>query len=391
MDSDTAAFNISPVAMAVLQWVMLLAYVLVFYFTDFFKSGYFSFSTPFYIFGREFKNWRKLVGFIVFVFADSMIASTYASIVGPYIVTYVLNNSSNTVKYTTTGARFIYLGKKIYGWVRIVFMLGFANSKFMFLLAMFFGDFLITLWMTHRVVADRHGQTANKDRLATTPLSVIGVSIAVLVELTVVVIVLFAQINIHKLPYFNFPPPLTLFDTVVTGSVTVTFVILYTVFDRAIYTLTTEITAPYLANVVNQCDLEGLRYSPAELLFITVSNDLTNWLRRIVAFNFQLSNYSLVVFQGITDVALSEAIFERYTRHKVLLGEAQQTQHASTLRASVSLYIKELSQGKSGKSIEMVPVTARLGRGQTGTPPTGSQQKRHHSLFMARTIDTLPS
>ena len=377
LDSDTAAFNISPIAMSLLQWVMVLAYALVFYFTDFFASPYFAFTPPFFVFGREFKNWRKLVGFIVFVFGDSMIASTYAAIVGPYIVTYVLNNSSKTARYTTTGARFIYLGKRIFGWVRIVFMLNFTNSKFVFLLAMFLGDFFVTLWMTHRVVAERHGQRADKDRLATMPLSALGVSIAVLFELVIVVIVLFAQLNIHKLPYFDWPPPLVLFETIVSGRATVTFVILYTVFDRVIYTLTTEITAPYIANVVNHCDLDGLRYNVLDLLIITFSNDLTNWIRRIVAFNFQLSNYSLVIFQGVTDVGLSEAIFERYLRHKVVLGEAVQTKHANELRKAAAHFTEELKKGTPIELIKTAPVAAKH---------TRSDEKKQRSMMMARTI-----
>jgi hypothetical protein len=378
LDNEDAAFNISPVAVTILQWIMVLAYVLVFYFTDFFASPYFYFSTPFVLFGRTFKNWRKLVGFLVFAFADSVIASMYSSIVGPYIVTYILNNSSVTVRYSTSGARFIYLGKRIFGWVRIVFMLSFTNSKFMFLLAMFLGDFMVTIFMTHRAVSRRHGLRAQKDALAAMPLSALGVTIAVLFELTIVIVVFLAQLKIHKMPYFDFPPPLVLFEVIVTSRVDVVFVILYTVFDRAIYTLSTEITAPYLSNVLYPCDLNGMRYTVPELLLITFTNDFTNWVRRIVAFNFQLSNYSLVLFQGVTDVGLAEIIFKRYTDHKMLEGGYNESRRRARLREHAE------KPGTELKEVSSLPGT-RTGNRAPRDPH--HYEDHHRDLHLSRTLD----
>jgi len=344
LNKQESAWNASPIAITALQWVMVLAYVLVFYFTDFFSSPYFYFGVPFTLFGRSFKNWRKLVGFVLFAFADSFIASTYAAIVGPYIVTYILNNSNRSTRYTVAGERFVYLGKRIFGWIRIIFMLNFTNSKFMFLLAMFLGDFFVTTWMSHRAVVARHqhpsgsgGPAERRDALAAMPLSVLGISVAVLIELTIVVAVALGQLKVYNLPYFDWPPPLVIFEKIIHSKTDVAFIIFYTVIDRVIYTLTSEITAPYLANVVFACDTDGLRYEPVELLLMTFTNDFTNWVRRVVAFTFQLSNISLVLFQGVTDIALSEMIFERYMRYKTVAGSADEQRRSAAIRRDIEM------------------------------------------------------
>lgn len=355
---EVTGWRLSPMAVTIWQWVNVAIFVVVFYFTGYFKSPYFTFGAPFPLFGRVFKSQAKYAGFIVFVFGDQLIASVHGAIVGPFVMSFVLNNSSPTAHATPRAARFIYLARKIFGWVRIVFLLSFTLSQFDFLVAMFFADFLVTLWMTHRALMNKDGSTeyGKTNLLATMPLSPLGITIATLVELTIIVIVALAQLKIYTLAYFHWPPPFIIFDTVIATAPLVWIVIVYSVVDRVIFTLTTEITYPYIANVITGCDPSGLPYDVGEMLMIMFMNDVTNWIRRVVGFNFLLSNFSLVLFQGTAEVAMSYIIIERY------LGFKEKTIHALEREYVASI----------AGDTPAAPLEKEVAGGQRGAPLLGS-------------------
>jgi hypothetical protein len=114
-----------------------------------------------------------------------------------------------------------------------------------------------------------------------------------------------------------------LFDIVIYSGVSVAFIILYSVLDRVIYAFTTEITYPYIANVITGCDPDGLRYEFPDLILIIFMDSTSNWIRRIVGFNFLLSNIALVIFQAIADVVCSAVILEHYLEFKRRVNSAR--------------------------------------------------------------------
>lgn len=317
------------------EYIQLVAYIMVFYGTGVLQSNYFQFHPPFAVFGRVFKQKEKYAFIIIFVFIDQILASLLNFIVGPYISTNVMNASSKftDIRYGVKGARFIYVSRKIFQWIRTMFVLNFTLSQFIFFFFIIIADTIITIWLTDRALANRENtyelthpdvpkrkKTTNRvlqyaRELQISPLQIV---LVVWIEMIVVILVMIFQFDIQdRLTYFNMPPPLTIFDVVMTSMSPIAFVFLYAFVDRIIFTLTTEITFPYISNVISACDpSEDYQYNYYELMFIMTANDITNWIRRIVGFNFLLSNVSLVIIEGGTDIILSWIILERYLRFK---------------------------------------------------------------------------
>ena len=344
-------WHISPLVLTFLQICELVLFILVFYFIGYFDTPYFSFTSPCFLFGKMFNNTAKLWGFFVFVLIDSVFSTMHNSIVGPYIVSHLQNNASIEMQGSKAREEFIYLAKKVIGWVRIIFMLNFILSNFRFLLANFVSDFFVTLFMFHRslmnknnVLRDRFEKKkldratvySAKNYMAYMPLSAFYMTWAAILWMVFVIIFAMAQLRIYKYPYFDWPPTLTVFETVVTGTAACWFIIIYTAVDRAINTLASDIALPYIANVITGCDPDGLEYNSAELFFISIMYDITMWLRRMVAYNFMFSNISLVVFQGFTDFAVSWIIIERYLRFKLLTTNVNADKNDKTFRKSFS-------------------------------------------------------
>ena len=324
-------WQMSPMLLTFFQILELVLFVLVFYFIGYFDTPYFLFVGPFYLFGKTFQSTKKLWGFFVFVLIDAVFSTLHNAIAGPYILSFLLNNSSLHIQGTKGRAMFIYIGKKVIGWIRVIFMLNFILSKFPFLLATFISDFCVTWFMFHRSLMAKKNKEHEKETkeefkredtysivnyAAYKPLSPYYMTWVAIAWMVFVVIFSMAQLRIYKYPYFNWPPPLTVFETVITKGIICGFIIGYTIVDRAINTLASEIALPYIANVITGCDPEGLEYNPGELFAISFMYDATNWLRRMVAYNFVFSNISLVVFQGFTDVVVSWMIIVPYLRYK---------------------------------------------------------------------------
>ena len=323
LPKEVSGWGMSPYVVTFFQWIEVLLFVLVFYFTGYFDSPYFHFGAPFPMFGKLMKNNNKYGWFIAFVFVDQVLSSLHTSIVGPYVLSYLLNNSTHDIIYTETGARFIYISKKFLGWMRVIFLLFFVLSQFSFLLAMFLGDFLVTIYMLNRILCTRYDPSKHTRWFSKMPLSEMKITIVMIVEMTIIVIIAMAQLRIYKLPYFNWPPPLVLFDIVIYSGVSVAFIILYSVIDRIIYAFTTEITYPYIANVITGCDPDGLRYEFPDLILILFMDSSSNWIRRIVGFNFLLSNIALVIFQGFADIVCCGVILEHYLEFKRRIAPAR--------------------------------------------------------------------
>lgn len=317
------------------EYLQLVAYIMVFYGTGVLQSNYFQFHPPFAVFGRVFKQKEKYAFIIIFVFIDQILASLLNFIVGPYVNTNIMNASAKftDIRYGVKGARFIYLSRKIFQWIRTMFVLNFTLSQFIFFFFIIIADTIITIWLTDRALANRQNsyelahpevpkqkKTTNRvlqyaRELQISPMQIV---LVVWLEMIIVILVMIFQFDIQdRLTYFNMPPPLTIFDVVMTSLSPISFVFLYAFVDRIIFTLTTEITFPYISNVISACDpSEDYRYDYYELMFIMTANDITNWIRRIVGFNFLLSNVSLVIIEGGTDIILSWIILERYLRFK---------------------------------------------------------------------------
>lgn len=319
LPKNVSGWNISPFVLTWFQWLEVLLFILVFLFTGYFDSPYFQFGAPFPLFGKMYKSQSKYGWFVFFVFVDQIFYSIHSAIVGPYITSSLLNNSNPDIIYPKAGARFIYIARKVFGWVRVIFLLFFILSQFSFLLAMIAADLLVTFFMlnkmlSHRYIKPNSGQRPNW--FARIPLSEMYVTIVVLIELTIVVIVSLAQLRVYKLPYFQWPPPLLIFDTLITSKIVVSFICIYAFVDRIVYAFTTEITFPYIANVLTGCDPDGMRYDTAELVMIVFMDTTSNWVRRIVGFNFLLGNFSLALFQAFSDILCSAVILEHYLAFK---------------------------------------------------------------------------
>lgn len=328
LPKNVSGWNISPFMLTWLQWMEVLLFVLVFYFTGYFDSPYFQLGAPFPLFNKLYKSNTKYALFVVFVFIDQILSSLHTAIVGSYVLSNVLNNSNPDLIYPKNGVRYIYNSRKVFGWIRIIFLLFFILSEFSFLIAMIIGDLLVTFFMLNRILSHRYLKPNSGQRpnwLARMAVSELHITNAVLIELVIVIIVALAKIEIYKLPYFNWPPPLFIFDTLVTSGAVAGFIIFYSVLDRIIYASTTEITYPYIANVITGCDPDGMRYDLPELVFIVFMNSATDWIRRIVGFNFLLSNFALVLFQALADIVTSAVILEHYLAFKDRIAQARAT------------------------------------------------------------------
>jgi len=351
-------WHISPMVLTFLQLLELLLFILVFYFIGYFDTPYFKFTGSVFLFGKTFKQNKKIWGFFGFVMVDAIFSTLHNAITGPYILSFLLNNSNLHIQGTKSRAKFIYIAKKVIGWVRVVFMLNFIMSSFRYLLATFVSDFSVTWFIFHRSLMSKKNKIKEKNTktkleredirnvsnyAASMPLSPYYMTWVAIAWMVFVVIFALAKLEIYKYPYFSWPPPLKVFDTFVTGGVLCGFLIGYTVVDRAINTLASEIALPYIANVVTGCDPEGLEYDSVELFYICFFYDTTSWLRRIVAYNFIFSNISLVIPQGITDVAVSWIIIVPYLKYKTEVLDYNASQERVKFKKTVR-FVPDASQ-----------------------------------------------
>ena len=343
-------WHMSPMVLTFFQILELLLFVLVFYFIGYFDTPYFKFTGSFFLFGKTFTKTSEMWGFFTFVLVDAVFSTLHNAIAGPYILSFLLNNSNLYIQGTKARAIFIYIGKKVIGWIRVIFMLNFILSKFPFLLASFISDFCVTWFIFHRSLNAKKNRIKEKatnakiDReeaynlanyASGRPLSPYYMTWIAIVWMIFVVIFALAQLQIYNYPYFDWPPPLKVFDTIVTSGIICGFIIGYTIVDRAINTLASEISLPYIANVVSGCDENGLEYDAVELFYICFMYDITGWMRRMVAYNFIFSNISLVIFQGFTDVVVSWIIVVRYLNYKTEAINYHASLEKETFRKSV--------------------------------------------------------
>lgn len=347
LPKGVSEWQISPMVLTFLQLCEFTLFVVVFLVVGYFDSPYFEFHTPFVVFGHVFDSTVTLWMFVIFAFVDTLISTMYNFVTGAYVVSILLNPSCLDIQDTKSGATFIYISKKVIGWVRVIFMLNFILSKFVLLLAMFVADMIVSVFFFHRqllrksnaLFVDAGGNIdINKPRnlLGYMPISRYYLTVVSLIELFIVLAVTIPVLEMYNYPYFAWPPPLVVFDTVVVSGGVCAYLIVYTIIARVIDTLSSDITYPYIANVIGGCDPNGVHYDPAELVFVCLMYDSTNWLKRIVAFNFIYSNISLVLFQAIADIAVSWIILDRNLKYKKKMLELKNSESQARLISRVT-------------------------------------------------------
>lgn len=319
----TSMWNVDPIVIICFELLEVALFTVVFAAVGYFNAPFFKFSAPFTLFGEEFTSNVQLWVAVLFVFLDTLLSTVYRSVVTPYITGVLENETSEYTQMDDAGATYVYVSNRAITWIRTIFMLNFILSKIPFLLAMFVADSIVTNILTHRQLmtldkfksASEH-RSPTYDTFTYKQLSLVRLTRISLIEMALVIIFGLAVIKIYKFDYFNWPPPLIIFDTLVASDAYCWYIIVYTVLDRIVNTLSSDIVLPYIVNTLEACDVRGHYYEPIDTFMIVFVFHISNWARRIVSYNFMYSSFSLVLFQALTDICVSYIIVRQYLYYK---------------------------------------------------------------------------
>jgi hypothetical protein len=307
-------YKIPASAIIVLQLIEIAAFLLVFWKVGFFKSPFFHFGPKVELFGTEITTVWAYTLLIFFAFGQQMLGTLTGAVVAPWFQSHVYNNSKADMPKTDSSIYTIFAFRKFVMIVRTLLVANFATTQLMFLISMFLGDLTMTfiiVWATWARMIDGNPH----DFIARTLPSVGMITALGVVEIFILIIVALSM-KIWTVPYFEWPPPLEVFDVILDTLGQVIVIMIFAVIDKVADTVTSEILTPYISNVIYGNDPHDRVYSEDDDRRIMFINLITGWIRRVVGYNFLFSNVSFIVIGACVEIPLSCLILSNYLRHK---------------------------------------------------------------------------
>lgn len=306
-------YKIPPLAVFFIQLAEIAAFMVVFWIVGFTKSKFFHFGPPVFMAVEVNYTWAYVL-LVFFAAGEQMLVTLERAVVGPWVNDNVYNNSCVATSYTESMTLAIFVVRKFVGWVRMLTIVNFASAQLMFVISMFVGDMIMTFLLTWASWA-RTVQGSYTDRIANSLPSVATITGLTVLEVSIIIAAAISA-QVWRNAYFDWPPPLTVFDTLLARKGEIGVILFFAACDRVVDTLTSEILYPYINNVIYGGDHHDRVYSEADNQRIMSVNLVTSWMRRIVAYNFLFSNISFVFVAAIIDIPLSTLIAHRHMLYK---------------------------------------------------------------------------
>lgn len=315
--------KITPGAMALVEFFVALPLLL----TAFFVSGYvhttyFDVGPPVFVFGLTLNADWAFGLLLAYTFVDQLVASTVAEAFGAWETSELHNNAVADMHMSDGKARALVYSRILCRWLREVLVITLTLSQFIFTVAFFAADFLVKIVAVYREIVRATPDTGRGAFSATARKFADALpnktwAIVVLEFECLVLLIVTGATGLFTAPYFHIPPPLRLFASqfVITQDVFIVWLCGYVIYDRVVATLSRDISSSYIVNVVVGGDTRGIDYHGGSIWIIAVNNIYT-WARRVVAFNFILSNILFVLLSAFADIVATVAINERYIAYK---------------------------------------------------------------------------
>jgi hypothetical protein len=316
---------------AVLQAIEMVGLFVVFWYVDFIHTDYFHFGPPVSLFGYVIRGNAAYSMIMIAAFVEQMVSAAVIEKIHPLLWSKVYNNACTTLAdlgYSFSDLRFIAYVHNTTKWIRTVLVVNLALHQFIFTLVLFSGELVVFLIFAH----NRVKQICEKITVNSIPCpNEKGVAIIELVEGTIIVVtfVILAIIQATEglgldpadetgtIPqYFDFPPPMQIFDYLITGKDDIAKIVVFAAVGRALTTMANEITKPYTQNVIVGEDMEDVHYDWAHAYFIVIVDLITSWFNRLVSLHFVLSNILLACVLAAVDIVFNALILERYLLYK---------------------------------------------------------------------------
>jgi hypothetical protein len=355
--------------LAVVTFVQILAipcFFVIFQITGLTTSPYFVVGPKLLIFSTLIENPAEYAFIVVIAFVDQLIASFVRNIIDDWHTSYLQNTerTHDEMILSRTEGVCIFILKRVMAWLRILFVLFFLVSQFLFVVIYMLADVLATVITTHRSLTgpaasaaggpgDRALVEAENTRTHIIVLAVVQAAETLLLLLTLILT------GLVDTTYFSWIHHAIIFGNDISGQSVIVLLLVYIGIERVGATLYNDIILPDYTNWIYGAspapgpdpqpgapipELRRGGYSHLTNLLILSVTRVDFWFRFLMLIQFVLSNVFFVIPAAAVDIVLGAIVLFRHVRvkdKKLKIGESLKLMQTDHLRVMQNMWTNQ--------------------------------------------------
>ena len=359
---DARSFESVLAVVTFAQIVAIPCFFVVFQVTGLTMSPYFVVGPKLLIFSTIIDNPAEYAFIVVIAFVDQLIASFVRNIIDDWHTSYLQNTerTHDEMILSRSEGVCIFMLKRFMAWLRILFVLFFLVSQFLFVVIYTLADVVATVITTHRALTattkaggagDRAaGEQARTDIIV---LAVVQAAETLLLLLTLVLT------NLVDTAYFSWIREAVIFGNVISGQSIIVLLLVYIGIERVGATLYNDIILPDYTNWIYgaspapgpdpqpgapAANVRRGGYSHLTNLVILSVTRIDYWFRFLMLIQFVLSNVYFVIPAAVVDIILGAIVLFRHVRvkdKKLKIGESLKLMQTDHLRVMQNMWTNQ--------------------------------------------------
>jgi hypothetical protein len=353
--------------LGVVTFVQILAipcFFVIFQITGLTTSPYFVVGPKLLIFSTLIENPAEYAFIVVIAFVDQLIASFVRNIIDDWHTSYLQNTerTHDEMILSRTEGVCIFMLKRFMAWLRILFVLFFLVSQFLFVIVYALADVLATVITTHRSLTAPAGAAAGgpSDRAAAenTRTHIIVLAVVQAAE-TLLLLLTLILTGLVDTTYFSWIHHAIIFGNDISGQSVIVLLLVYIGIERVGATLYNDIILPDYTNWIYGAspapgpdpqpgalipELRRGGYSHLTNLLILSITRVDFWFRFLMLIQFVLSNVYFVIPAAAVDIVLGAIVLFRHVRvkdKKLKIGESLKLMQTDHLRVMQNMWTNQ--------------------------------------------------
>jgi hypothetical protein len=349
--------------LGVVTFVQILAipcFFVIFQITGLTTSPYFVVGPKLLIFSTVIENPAEYAFIVVIAFVDQLIASFVRNIIDDWHTSYLQNTerTHDEMILSRSEGVCIFMLKRFMAWLRILFVLFFLVSQFLFVIVYALADVLATVITTHRSLTAPDGAPSGAAAAENTRTHIIVLAVVQAGE-TLLLLLTLILTGLVDTTYFSWIHHAVIFGNDISGESVIVLLLVYIGIERVGATLYNDIILPDYTNWIYGAspapgpdpqpgapipELRRGGYSHLTNLLILSVTRVDFWFRFLMLIQFVLSNVFFVIPAAAVDIVLGAIVLFRHVRvkdKKLKIGESLKLMQTDHLRVMQNMWTNQ--------------------------------------------------